>query len=96
MKQKKGDFKKVSHFLIEKAVTSCTGSGIQEIRKAAGGLLVKTLNDDQGSRLLKLHKIRDIEVEVVHHTTLFMRIMHFDSRSGRIELWFTTIQINSY
>ena len=38
--------------------------------KAAGGLLVEILNKQQGSRLLKMQKIQDIEVEVVPHTIL--------------------------
>ena len=45
VKQKEGDFKKVSTFFTDKAVT---GSLVQNIRKAAGGVLVETLNDQQG------------------------------------------------
>ena len=50
--RKEDDFAKVSPFLIEKVLTGCAGSGVQNIRKIAGGLLIETLNDQQGLRLL--------------------------------------------
>ena len=56
--------------LIKKAVTGCAGSAVRDIRKAAGGLLVETLNDQQGSRLLKMQKMVDIDVKVGPHITL--------------------------
>ena len=52
---------KVSPFFIKKAITDCVGSAVQNIRKAEVGLLVETLNDKQGSRLLKRQKTGDIE-----------------------------------
>ena len=61
---------KISPFLIEKAVSGCSGSAVQDNTKAAVGVLVETLNDQQGWRLLKMQKIRNVEVEVVPHTTL--------------------------
>ena len=57
-------------FLSIKAVTGFAGSTVQDIRKSAGGLLVEGLNDLQGSRLLNMQKIGNIEVEFVPHTTL--------------------------
>ena len=39
----------------------------RNIRKAASGLLVETLIDEQGSKLLK---VQNIDVEAVPHTTL--------------------------
>lgn len=60
---------KVSLFPIEKAITSCAGPTVQVIRKAAaGGLLVGTLNDQQGFKLLKVQKIEDIDIQVAPHT----------------------------
>ena len=70
VQRKEGDFTKVNLFLIGKAVIGCPGPAVQDIRKSAGGLLVESLNDQQGSRLIKMQKIGDIEVDVVPHTTL--------------------------
>ena len=41
----KAGVKKLSPFLNKKAITDCAASVVQDIRKAAGGLLLKTLND---------------------------------------------------
>lgn len=47
----------MSSFLIEKAITGCAGLAVQDIIKAAGGLLVETVNDQQDSKLFKLQKV---------------------------------------
>ena len=64
------DFVKDSAFLIEKAITSCARTTLQDIKNSAGGLLVKTLNNQQCSKLLRLQKIGNREIKVVTHTTL--------------------------
>lgn len=38
--------------------------------ETSGGLLIETLNDQQGARLLMMKKIGDIKVEVSSHTAL--------------------------
>ena len=55
-------------FFIEKFVTTCAGSPVTDIRKTAGGLLIRSLIDQQEARLLILKKIGKIEVKV-HATT---------------------------
>ena len=70
VKQKDGDFAKVSLFLIEKSITGCAESVVQDISKDTGGLLVETLIDQHGSRRLKLQTIGDTDVEVLPDTTL--------------------------
>ena len=62
--QKEGDFAKVSLFFIQKAITGCAGSTVQNVSKVTAGLLVGTLNDQQDSRLFNLQKVGHIEVEV--------------------------------
>lgn len=47
VKQKEGDFTKVSPFLTEKTITAHAGSSIKDIRKMNLGLMIKTLNDQQ-------------------------------------------------
>ena len=72
VKRKEGEFAKASPFLVtkKKTITGCFRLAVQEIRKAEGGLLVKTLTDQQSSRLLELQNIGDIDIIVVPHTTL--------------------------
>ena len=60
----------MSHFLIEESITAFAGSTTLDIRETAGGLLIETLNDQQGTRLLSIKKIGDINIELSPHTTL--------------------------
>ena len=47
------------------------------------------MNDQQGTKLLKLHKVGDIDVEVILHTTLrtlvYRNLLNFTG--GNYELW---------
>ena len=42
-----------------------------DIRKTGDGLLIETLNDQQGTRLLMLKKMGETVVEVRSHATLY-------------------------
>ena len=44
---------------------SCTDSQVEEIKKTAVGLMVRTQSDDQTKRLLTLKWISDFDVEVI-------------------------------
>lgn len=71
VKRKESDFTTVYPFLIEKDVTAWAESAVKDTTKAANGLLAKTLNGQQGSKLLKLRKIGEIDVRyVIPHTIL--------------------------
>lgn len=70
VKQKEGDFANVSPFLIQKSITACAGSAVKDIKKIGSGLMIETLNDEQGRKLLSMEKFGDVEVEVSPHATL--------------------------
>lgn len=70
VKRTEGNFDKVSPFIIERSISTCAGSAVKDIQKTSSGLLVETVNDNQGKKLLELKKIGTIDVEVSAHGTL--------------------------
>ena len=67
--QEAGDFAKVT-FSYWKSCHRLRWINRTEHHKNRRWNLLKTLNDQHSSKLLKLQQIRDIEVDVVPHTTL--------------------------
>ena len=58
----------MSLFITDKAVTTFAGSTVTDNRKT--GLLIETLTDKQGAKLLMIKKIGDIGIEMSPYTTL--------------------------
>lgn len=69
VKRKEGNFEKVSPFFISKTMFGLVGE-LKSIKKLREGLLIECVSAAQASRLLKITRLRDIEVEVVPHATL--------------------------
>ncbi|XP_041565726.1 hybrid signal transduction protein dokA-like [Drosophila elegans] len=64
-------FKTVSPFIIEKSVDFACGGRVDSVKKTRdGGLLIKTKNNTQTTKLLKLTKIGDMEITATEHKTL--------------------------
>jgi len=64
-------FQTVSPFIIEKSVDFACGGRVESVKKTRdGGLLIKTKNNTQATKLLKLTKIADMEITATEHKTL--------------------------